>query len=36
MGGFGDDDEGADWDAVDAYGEEEETKDQIVLNEIGT
>ena len=28
MGGFGDDDDDeADWDAADAYGEEEETKD---------
>ena len=37
MGGFGDDDDDeADWDAADAYGEEEETKDQIILNEIGT
>ena len=37
MDGFGDgDDDEADWDAADAYGEEEETKDQIILNEIGT
>ena len=35
-GMFGDGDDDDDWDAADAYGEEEETKDQIVLNELGT